>query len=139
MLYIHSSMLNPQPDSLLYQSNLINIHLFDRRTSILILSLHLFILLLLWLFRLGCWDLGSLGLGPVHDGCTCVDYIFTSFVHLGRGDDGVDVLGLLGLSGEFVVEPLLGSCALFNLSHQSPYHQRELKILTTFSLSADSM
>jgi len=105
-----------QPDSIL-ATNLINIHLFNRRTSILILSLHLLILLLLWLFRFSRRDLGSLGLGPVHDGCTCVDYIFTSFVHLGRGDDGVDVLGLLGLSSEFIVEPLLGSCALFNLLH----------------------
>jgi len=100
----------------LFLKHLINIHLFNRRTSILLLILHLFILLWLLSLRFSRRDLGCLGLGPVHDGCTCVDDIFTSLIHLGRSDDGVDILGLLGLSSKSVVEPLLGSCALFNLS-----------------------
>lgn len=102
----------------LHWNNLVNIHLLDRRSTLL--DIHLVVLLWLLLGRLlsagrcAVGDLG-LGLGSVHDGGASVNDVLLSLVDLGRGDDGVDVLGLLGLSSELVLEPLLGSCALLNL------------------------
>lgn len=94
---------------------LTDIHLSDLRLCVL--ALHIGISLLL----LGCLarrrrNLGlGPGLGPVHDGGRAELNVVTSLVDLSGGDDGVDVFGLLALSDEVVLEPLLVGGTLLNL------------------------
>jgi hypothetical protein len=78
--------------------------------------LHFDVLLLLGgSLLLGGLGLGDLGLGPVHRSGRGELDVVSSRQDLGRADDGVDVLGSLGLSDKVVLEPLLVGGALFNL------------------------
>lgn len=104
---------------LISHSHLVDIHLLDSGATLLV-NVHLLLVLLLWLLLGGLLAARSaldlwLGLGSVHDSGASVNDLFPLLVHLGRGDDGVDVLGLLGLTGKLVVEPVLGVGASLNL------------------------
>jgi hypothetical protein len=115
---------------------LINIHLLDLGSLTLTLDVHLLdisllglglLVLLGWLLLLllRSWLDLCPRLGLVHDRCASVDDIFSALVDLGRGDDGVDVLGLLVLSVELVIEPLLGGGTLLDLyvSYVNEYNE----------------
>ena len=78
--------------------------------------LHFDVLLLLGgSLLLGGLGLGDLRLGPVHRAGRGELNVISSRQDLGRADDGVDVLGSLGLSDEVVLEPLLVGSALLDL------------------------